>query len=158
MGNARNFAFWAVAILLLVALFNVFSDSGSRSAGNQIAFSEFLTRVDQKQIAEVTIDGEKITGRTGDNRTFTTYRPLGSDIIQELRDGDVRVMVEPQQEGGILSTLGFWLPMLIIFAVWIFFLNRSAGRWSRCDELWQIQGEIADRENRQGDIRGCRRH
>ncbi|QIE55299.1 ATP-dependent metallopeptidase FtsH/Yme1/Tma family protein [Pikeienuella piscinae] len=127
MGNARNFAFWAVAILLLVALFNVFSDSGSRTSGNQIAFSDFLNRVDQKQIAEVSIDGEKLTGRTDDGRAFTTYQPLGTDIISELRQGDVRVVVQPQQEGGLLSTLGFWLPMLIIFAVWIFFLNRMQG-------------------------------
>ncbi|MFV0474676.1 MAG: ATP-dependent zinc metalloprotease FtsH [Pikeienuella sp.] len=127
MGNARNFAFWAVAILLLVALFNVFSDAGSRSSGNKIAFSDFLDRVEQKQIAEVAIDGEKVTGRTTDGLAFTTYRPLGEDIVPSLRAGDVNVTVEPQQEGGLLSTLGFWLPMLIIFAVWIFFLNRMQG-------------------------------
>ncbi|MFN3259207.1 MAG: ATP-dependent zinc metalloprotease FtsH [Pikeienuella sp.] len=127
MGNARNFAFWAVAILLLVALFNVFSDSGSRTTGGQVAFSEFLNKVEQKQVAEVAIDGEKITGRTTDGRAFTTYQPLGANIIDTLRQGDVRVIVEPQQQGGLLSTLGFWLPMLIIFGVWIFFLNRMQG-------------------------------
>ncbi len=127
MGNARNFAFWAVAILLLVALFNVFSDGGARTGGGQVAFSDFLDRVDRKEIAEVSIDGEKITGRTNDGRAFTTYQPIGADIMPELREGDVRVVVEPQQQGGLLSTLGFWLPMLIIFAVWIFFLNRMQG-------------------------------
>ena len=127
MGNARNFAFWAVAILLLVALFNVFSDGGSRTTGGQVAFSEFLNKVEQKQVAEVAIDGEKITGRTTDGRAFTTYQPMGANIIDTLRQGDVRVIVEPQQQGGLLSTLGFWLPMLIIFGVWIFFLNRMQG-------------------------------
>ncbi len=127
MGNAKNFVFWAFAILLLVALFNVFSDGSSRSSGREMAFSEFLTRVDNKQIVDVSIDGEKLVGHTTDGATFTTYQPLGADIIDDLRAGGVKVMVEPQQQGGLLSTLGFWLPMLVIFGIWIFFLNRMQG-------------------------------
>ena len=127
MGNAKNFAFWAVAILLIVALFNIFQDGGSRSSGTEIAFSEFLTQVENNQVAEVAIDGERIAGRTTGGQSFTTFQPLGADIIQELRAGGVTVKVEPQQQGGILSTLGFWLPMLIIFGIWIFFLNRMQG-------------------------------
>ena len=127
MGNAKNFAFWAVAILLIVALFNIFQDGGSRSSGPEIAFSEFLTQVEANQVAEVSIDGERIAGRTTGGQSFITYQPLGADIIQELRDGGVTVKVEPQQQGGLLSTLGFWLPMLIIFGIWIFFLNRMQG-------------------------------
>ena len=127
MGNAKNFAFWAVAILLIVALFNIFQDGGSRSSGPEIAFSEFLTQVEGNQVAEVAIDGERIVGRTNGGQSFVTYQPLGVDIIQDLRDGGVTVKVEPQHQGGLLSTLGFWLPMLIIFGIWIFFLNRMQG-------------------------------
>jgi cell division protease FtsH len=127
VGNAKNFVFWAFAILLLVALFNVFSDGSSRTSGREMAFSEFMTRVDNKQVADVSIDGEKVTGHTTDGATFTTYQPMGVDIIDDLRAGDVLVQVEPQQQGGLLSTLGFWLPMLVIFGIWIFFLNRMQG-------------------------------
>ncbi|WP_333834323.1 ATP-dependent metallopeptidase FtsH/Yme1/Tma family protein, partial [Rubrimonas sp.] len=127
MGNARNFAFWAVAILLLVMLFNVFSGGAPSGGAGQMAFSDFLTRVDNKEVAEVRIDGERLTGRLVTGEGFTTYQPSGADIIPELRAGDVRVTVEPQTEGGLLSTLSFWLPMLILFGVWIFFLNRMQG-------------------------------
>ncbi|MEL7464279.1 MAG: ATP-dependent zinc metalloprotease FtsH [Pseudomonadota bacterium] len=127
MGNAKNIAFWAVAILLLVALFNVFSEGASRSNSGEIAFSDFLNRVENGQVREVVIDGEKVTGRLGDNTRFTTYQPMGADIMGDLRAHDVAVNVEPQQQGGLLSTLGFWLPMLIIFGIWIFFLNRMQG-------------------------------
>ena len=85
MGNAKNFAFWAVAILLIVALFNIFQDGGSRSSGPEIAFSEFLTQVENNQVAEVAIDGERIAGRTTGGQSFTTFQPLGADIIQELQ-------------------------------------------------------------------------
>ena len=128
MGNAKNFAFWAVAILLLVMLFNVFSGGApSTSSGGQMPFSEFLNRVDRSEVAEVRIDGERITGRLTSGQSFTTTQPMTSDIVPNLRAGGVQVTVEPQNQSGILSTLSFWLPMLILFGVWIFFLNRMQG-------------------------------
>jgi cell division protease FtsH len=124
VGNAKNFAFWAVAILLLVMLFNVFSTGAPSATGGQMAFSDFLTRVDNKEVGEVQIDGERITGRLVSGESFVTTQPIGADILETLRRGEVRVTVEPQQQSGLLSTLSFWLPMLILFGVWIFFLNR----------------------------------
>jgi len=127
VGNAKNFAFWAVAILLLVMLFNVFSGGAPGTTRGQIAFSDFLTRVDNSDVASVRIDGERITGQLTSGETFTTIQPQGADIIETLRRGNTRVTVEPQDQGGLLSTLSFWLPMLILFGVWIFFLNRMQG-------------------------------
>jgi len=127
VGNAKNFAFWAVAILLLVMLFNVFSGGAPGTTRGQIAFSDFLTRVDNSDVASVRIDGERITGQFSSGETFTTIQPQGADIIETLRRGNTRVTVEPQDQGGLLSTLSFWLPMLILFGVWIFFLNRMQG-------------------------------
>ncbi len=127
MGNAKNFAFWAVAILLLVMLFNVFSGGAPSGGGSQIAFSDFLTRADRGEVAEARIDGERITGRFTTGEGFTTFQPLGADIMDPLRRSNARITVEPQNQGGLLSTLSFWLPMLILFGVWIFFLNRMQG-------------------------------
>jgi cell division protease FtsH len=124
LGNAKNLAFWAILLLLLVTLFSVFQDGGSTVAGQQMPFSDFLKRVERNEVAEVIIDGEKISGRTTDNQRFTTIRPEGADIVDDLRAANVTIRVEPQERGGLLSTLGFWLPMLIVFAIWIFFLNR----------------------------------
>jgi cell division protease FtsH len=124
LGNAKNLAFWAILILLLVTLFSVFQQGGSATSGDRMAFSDFLNAVDQNQVSEVVIDGEDITGRMADGSRFSTVQPRDIDIVDELRAADVAIRVEPQDRGGLLSTLGFWLPMLIIFGIWIFFLNR----------------------------------
>ncbi|MEO0679955.1 MAG: ATP-dependent zinc metalloprotease FtsH [Pseudomonadota bacterium] len=127
MGNAKNLAFWAVVILLLVALFSVFQEGGGPRQGTNIPYSDFLQRVENGQVANVVIDGERITGRFASGAEFQTIQPGGTDPIPDLRANDVEIRVEPQQSSGLLSTLGFWLPMLILIGVWIFFLNRMQG-------------------------------
>jgi cell division protease FtsH len=127
LGNAKNLAFWAILILLVVTLFSVFQESGTTHTGSQIDFSEFLERVDAKQVKEVVIDGENIAITMTDGKRFTTIQPRDIDIVDDLRAANVAIRVESQERGGLLSTLGFWLPMLVVFGIWIFFLNRMQG-------------------------------
>ncbi|MEO1329510.1 MAG: ATP-dependent zinc metalloprotease FtsH [Pseudomonadota bacterium] len=132
MGNLRNLVLWAAILLLLVALFNVFRQPTNSSATREIAYSEFLERVDRKTVREVTIDGERIEGRTTDGTVFQTIQPVGSEavLIPALREAGVSISVEPQQRSGLLATLLTWLPLIVLIAIWIFFLNRmqSNGR------------------------------
>jgi cell division protease FtsH len=44
--NFRNFALWAIIALLLIALFNMFQSPSERTAGRDIAYSQFLQDVD----------------------------------------------------------------------------------------------------------------
>ncbi len=127
MNNSRNMAFWAILILILITLFTFFQDGNSNSGGDKISFSDFMDRVERGDVAEVTIDGEKITGITQGNTRFQTIQPRGADVVEHLRDKKVAINVTPQEQGGLLSTLSFWLPFLIIFGFWIFFLNRMQG-------------------------------
>ncbi|MEM0943942.1 MAG: ATP-dependent metallopeptidase FtsH/Yme1/Tma family protein, partial [Pseudomonadota bacterium] len=127
MNNTRNLAFWAFVILILITLFTLFQDGGGPGRGNEIAFSDFMNRVEAGEISEVEIDGEQITGTTRAGNEFQTVQPRGAEILDTLRDSGVAIDVVPQERGGLLSTLGFWLPMLIIFGIWIFFLNRMQG-------------------------------
>ncbi|MEM6679473.1 MAG: ATP-dependent metallopeptidase FtsH/Yme1/Tma family protein, partial [Pseudomonadota bacterium] len=122
MGNAKNLAFWAILILLLVTLFSVFQDGGSAGGGREISYSQFIERVEAGEIVEATIDGETVVAQTSGRERVTTVQPRDANLVETLRANNVNINVEPQERGGLLSTLGFWLPMLIIFGIWIFFL------------------------------------
>ena len=127
MGNARNIAFWVVLFLMILALFNLFSDGSTQMNSRQISYSEFIQRVEKDEVTAVTIDGENI-GITGkDGKQYSTVRPQGEEIANRLIADGVEVKVERQQQSGFMSLLGVWLPFILLIGVWIFFMNRMQG-------------------------------
>jgi len=52
VGNARNMVFWVVLFLLIVALFNLFSNDPATTASSRISYSEFISRVENGKIVE----------------------------------------------------------------------------------------------------------
>ncbi len=132
MGNLRNMVLWVAVLLLLVALIQAFSRPTSGTGAREIAFSEFLERVEQGQVKRVQIDGERIDGIEKNNDRFVTIQPPGGETLalEALSKTDASVAVEPQERSGLMATLYFWLPLVVLVGVWIFFLNRmqSGGR------------------------------
>ena len=52
MGNVRNLAFWVVLMLLVLALFNLFSGSGNNLQSREISYSEFVNAVESGRGAQ----------------------------------------------------------------------------------------------------------
>ena len=125
----KNLALWIVIGVLLVALFNLFQNKGSRGNYSSLAFSDFLSEVESGRINEVTIQGNTIKGHFNDGRAFSTYTPNDPGIVDRLRSGNVRISAAPKEEGmsGLLGILISWFPMLLFIGVWIFFMRQMQG-------------------------------
>ncbi|MGP9790267.1 ATP-dependent zinc metalloprotease FtsH [Roseinatronobacter sp. NSM] len=127
MGNARNFAFWIVLFLLMIMLFNMFSNNQGTSSARSVNYSDFVQRVDSGAVSRVTIDGERIVFVGSDGQQYSTVRPDDTGLTQRLLDAGIPVEARPQQQSGFLSTLMLWLPFLLLIGVWIYFMNRMQG-------------------------------
>ncbi|MDO5659270.1 MAG: ATP-dependent metallopeptidase FtsH/Yme1/Tma family protein, partial [Paracoccus sp. (in: a-proteobacteria)] len=127
MGNARNLAFWVILFVMILALFNMFSDGSSQVNSRQVSYSEFITQVENDRIASVIIDGERLNITTRDGQNLNSVRPLGEDIADRLIANDVEVTVRRQQQSGFMSLVGMLLPFILLIGVWIFFMNRMQG-------------------------------
>ncbi len=127
MGNARNIAFWVVLFLLVLALFNLFSGGQSTMASRTISYSDFIERVDNGAVNSVILDGERILVRGTDGQQFSTIKPEGVDVTDQLLSRNVNIEAKPQEQSGFLSVLSLWLPFLILIGIWIFFMNRMQG-------------------------------
>ena len=77
MGNMRNLAFWVVLMLLVLALFNLFSGSTGGLQSREISYSEFVTAVEAGDVRNVTLDGEQVRFRRADGG-----RPRGGDLAR----------------------------------------------------------------------------
>ncbi len=71
----RNAALWIVIVLLLALLYSVFQGGTTRTAANTVSYSDFVRAVEQRQVQDVRISGNIITG------TFREPRqPAGASI------------------------------------------------------------------------------
>jgi len=127
VGNTKNIAFWIILFLLMVALFNVFSNGSRTSMGREISYSDFLNKVEADQVSAVRLDGERVYITTTDGAQMQTVQPRGNDLVPDLRDHKVDIQAAPQEQSGFVSALGLWLPFLLLIGVWIFFMNRMQG-------------------------------
>jgi len=126
---SKNLLLWVIIAVLLVALFNLFQNSSPRTSASAVPFSTFLENVERGEVREVTIQGKTLSGQYMDNRSFSTYLPDGSGVIEDLRKGNVKITVVPPDDDmpTILGVLISWFPMLLLIGVWIFFMRQMQG-------------------------------
>ncbi len=128
----RNAALWIVIVLLLALLYSVFQGGTTRTAGNTISYSDFVRAVEQRQVQDVRIQGNTITGTFREPRNgvqkFATYAPStppDEQLMPMMIKNVDRVDAGPAEEGvNIGSIFVSWLPVLVLVGVYIFFLRQ----------------------------------
>jgi len=127
--NYRSFVLWGVIALLMVAMFSLFQGSSHKSVDDRLTYSDFIQRLDKNQIKEVKIQGSNISGVTTDNKSFVTYAPNDNNLVQRLESKKVIIKAEPETTGSnpFFSLLITSLPVIILIAVWIFFMRQMQG-------------------------------
>ena len=91
MGNTKNIAFWIILFLLMVALFNVFSNGSRTSMGTEISYSEFLNKVEDGAVSKVQLDGERVFITGKDGVSYQTIQPRNTDVLPTLRENGVEI-------------------------------------------------------------------
>ncbi len=128
----RNAALWIVIVLLLALLYSVFQGGTTRSTGNTVSYSDFVRAVEQRQVQDVRIQGNTITGTFREPRNgvqkFATYvpsTPVDEQLMPMLIKNVDRVDAGPAEEGVNLGSIFVsWLPVLVLVGVYIFFLRQ----------------------------------
>ena len=117
----KNLALWLVISLMMVMLFQMFKHP-DRSKVN-IGYSDFLNMVESGGVNQVTIQGENITGMSGQG-PFKTYAPKDPELISMLRSKGVAITAKPMEESPWFQVFLSWVPMLLLIGVWIFFMRQ----------------------------------
>jgi cell division protease FtsH len=122
----KNIALWLVISLVFVMIYHLFNQP--KITQTEIIYSDFMSYVDKTQVAEVTIQGDNISGRLTNGTFFRTYAPKDAGVIALLKDKGVRITAKPADDSPwYMTLLVSWLPMLLLIGVWIFFMRQMQG-------------------------------
>jgi cell division protease FtsH len=120
-------AIFVVVILLWMQFQN------SKASAKELDYTSFLQAVQKGRVTEATIsDDQDVTGKFrggGEypaDGEFKLQLPFKSDsaFIQKLEDAKVVVRGEKTRENPLIAILFTWAPVLLIVALWIFFMRQ----------------------------------
>ncbi|MCQ2048902.1 MULTISPECIES: ATP-dependent zinc metalloprotease FtsH [Stutzerimonas stutzeri subgroup] len=124
---AKNLILWLIIAAVLVTVMNNFS---SPSEPQTLSYSDFLEQVKEGRVERVTVDGFVIIGKRSEGDTFKTIRPAIQDngLIGDLLDNNVLIEgKQPEQQSIWTQLLVASFPILVIIAVFMFFMRQMQG-------------------------------
>ncbi|WP_268798005.1 ATP-dependent zinc metalloprotease FtsH [Pseudomonas huanghezhanensis] len=124
---AKNLILWLIIAAVLVTVMNNFSSPNEPQTLN---YSDFIQQVKDGKVEKVAVDGYVITGKRSDGDTFKTIRPAIQDngLIGDLVDNNVVIEgKQPEQQSIWTQLLVASFPILVIIAVFMFFMRQMQG-------------------------------
>lgn len=120
-------------LVILGILWGVSYFSQAPMEREEISYTVFLQKVENKEIKSVIIDQDQLRGKYVNDKEFKTVSPpIDSSLIPELRASGIEITAESAERsswwGTLLSSI---LPILLILGVWFFIMQQSQGGGNR---------------------------
>ncbi|MBN1273424.1 MAG: ATP-dependent zinc metalloprotease FtsH [Candidatus Aminicenantes bacterium] len=121
--SVKNIIFWIAAGIVIILVWNLFQNPGKQY--QEISFSEFLDKVEAKEVQTVTVTGSEIKGEFIDKSGFKTVAPEQYDgLVKDLRENNVIINVEDTSRSPWFSYLITWFPIILLILFWVFFMRQ----------------------------------
>jgi len=122
----KNIALWLVIFLVMILLFNMMTQQDQPK--ESVSYTVFMSALDDGRVQEVVIQGSNIEGVYSDGTHFKTFSPSDPNLISELRERNIVIEARPEEDRSFWMTmLVSWGPILLLIAVWIFFMRQMQG-------------------------------
>ncbi|MEO6198312.1 MAG: ATP-dependent zinc metalloprotease FtsH [Sphingomicrobium sp.] len=154
----KNFLIWAGIIFGLILFVQLIGGgTSSASAGDAMAYSDFVRQVEQGNIRSVTMatgtsGNAAITGKLDSGKAFHTVAPADANVSDRLIGKGVAVQVKAEEQSSIWIYLLYnSLPFLLMIGIAIFIMrqmqkNAGSGAMgfgkSRAKMLTQKEGRV----------------
>jgi cell division protease FtsH len=129
----RSLMIWAGVLLALAIIVSAFEGRGTATKQEAIPYSEFLKKVDEGSVKEITESGDVINGTTTNGDKFKTYAVNDPGLTERLAKKNVSFGAKPEEGPSLWRRLFHHAP-------------DAKRRWQWRDGLWQIARQIADRK------------
>ena len=123
----KNLFLWLVIAMVLLT---VFQNVNTPAATDELIYTDFIEEVQNDRVKAVETNGLTIIGERYDGSKFKTVRPYIEDpgLFNDLLDHNVKVTgTEPEQPSLWRQLLIACFPIIIIIAVFMFFMRQMQG-------------------------------
>ncbi len=119
---------WLILIALIAVMW-AFTYNSKPAPSDLVSFSQFLDRIEQKEVSDLKIDGRKITIIDQVGKEASTWAPsdIDTQTVKEWRMADINVEITPPPKSSPISPLMTVLLGLGLLAVVFFYFSRSKG-------------------------------
>jgi cell division protease FtsH len=133
--NLRNIAIAGVLLLALLASWAVMGQGaalpGAKAQAARpevMSYSQLVTQTKAGKVESATIRGQQVTGKLKDGKPFkaTTFYP-NEQLVNAMMTAGVAVKAESTSQSLWVGLLQLMLPVLLLVAVWIFFMRQMQG-------------------------------
>lgn len=146
MNFYRSLFVWLFIGIVIILLFNLFS--APKKTGEEIIFSEFMTKLEAGELEEVVIKDSNLAGQLKDGKRFKTYAPAYPDLVKVLRSQNVKITVKPtEQNPWYWSLLFSWGPIILLVAVWIFFMRQMQTGGNKALSFGKAKAKLASEKS-----------
>lgn len=140
-GSLKTLLVWLIIGISIIVLFNLFSIPTKTE--KEIMFSEFLLKLQENQIEEVTIKDNSIVGRLKDGTLFKTYYINYPELVKELSTHGVKISVKPpEQTPWYVNFLISWGPVIFLVFLWIMFMKQMQAGSSRAMSFGKARAKM----------------
>ncbi|MCL4461812.1 MAG: ATP-dependent zinc metalloprotease FtsH [Nitrospirae bacterium] len=143
----KNLALWLVIGLVIFLVFDLFQ---VRQPGmKNLVFSDFISKLDQNQISEVTIKNNYISGVMKDGSHFKTYAANDPNLVQELQKKNVRIVaIPPEDNPWYLNLLISWGPIIVLVLLWVFFMRQMQSGGNKAMSFGKSRAKLITEDKR----------
>lgn len=126
----KNLIVWLILIFVVVTLFGNFNPKYHHQS-TPLDYSQFKRKLERGEVAQITVDGQSVSGLTSNNERFSVYLPASPHLIdfdEQIDKYNIRVLgKQPEQQNILMSIFISWFPILLFIGVWIFFMRQMQG-------------------------------
>lgn len=126
--TTKHLFLWVVIGLVLVVTFNKFETAQQKSG--EIEFSELIQDIERGKVRSVTVAGLDAEIEMNNNDKVTTKIPFGSSetLSKVAIENNIQYSgAEPEGNSGIFTFFMSFGPILLLIAVWIYFMRQMQG-------------------------------
>ena len=124
----KNAMVWIVIAVVMLTIFQSFTPNSIRQ--QTLDYSTFIELVKTGNVSEVVFEDNVIKAKRLNGDRFITYNPETDNtaLIGELSKSGVRISATPPKGQGIfISLLINSFPVILLIAVWIYFMRQMQG-------------------------------